>query len=45
MKITVPEGFIKHREEKSQQYNQRGRTERKFFMDLDAILIFLHLSP
>ena len=43
MKITVPEGFIKHREEKSQQYNQRGRTDRKFFMDLDAEILEWHL--
>ena len=43
MKITVPEGFIKYREEKSQQYNQRGRTDRKFFMDLDAEILEWHL--
>ena len=38
MKITVKQEFIDYRTEKSQQYNQRGRSDRKFLMDLDAEL-------
>ena len=37
--ITVNSNFLKHREEKFNQYNQRGRTDRKFLMDLDAELL------
>lgn len=37
--ITVNQNFLKHREEKFNQYNQRGRTDRKFLMDLDAELL------
>ena len=34
--IEVTQDFINHRTEKSKIYNPRGRTERKFLMDLDA---------
>jgi len=36
--IEVTQEFIDHRTEKQGQYNQRGRTDRKFLMDLDAEL-------
>ena len=39
MKITVPEEFIWHRAEKMKLYNQRGRTDRKFAMDIDCEII------
>ena len=38
MKLKVKPDFIEYRTEKSKQYNQRGRTNRKFLMDLDAEL-------
>ncbi len=38
MILTVPEDFITYRAEKAKQYNQRGRTERKFLMDIDCEL-------
>ena len=34
--IKVTQDFIDHRESKRELYNQRGRTDRKFLMDLDA---------
>ena len=40
--LVVSDGFIKHRSEKFEQYNQRGRTARKFLMDLDAELLEYH---
>lgn len=36
MKIEVTQEFIDYRTDKSQIYNQRGRSDRKFLMDLDA---------
>ena len=36
MIIKITESFISHRTDKSKQYNQRGRTDRRFLMDLDA---------
>ena len=38
MKLIVKPEFIEHRAEKALQYNQRGRSDRKFLMDLDAEL-------
>ena len=38
MKIKVTQDFIDYRTDKSQIYNQRGRSDRKFLMDLDAEL-------
>ena len=40
--IEVCDKFIEHRSEKKEQYNQRGRTDRKFLMDLDAELLEFH---
>ena len=39
MKITVPEGFIKHRDECFETYNQRGRSDRVFKMNIDAEIL------
>lgn len=36
MEIKVLKEFIDYRSEKAEQYNQRGRTDRRFLMDLDA---------
>ena len=36
MTIEVTQDFIDYRAEKAEQYNQRGRSDRKFLMDLDA---------
>ena len=36
MKIKVTQDFIDYRTDKSQIYNQRGRSDRKFLMDHDA---------
>ena len=38
MHIKVTEEFINYRTDKRHLYNQRGRTDRKFLMDLDAEL-------
>ena len=38
MKLTVKPEFIEYRSKKAQEYNQRGRSDRKFLMDLDAEL-------
>ena len=38
MKLKVTEDFINYRTDKRHLYNQRGRTDRKFLMDLDAEL-------
>ena len=37
--LKVGKDFLAHRAEKFEQYNQRGRTDRKFLMDLDAELL------
>ena len=37
--ILVTDEFLEHREEKRQIYNKRGRSDRKFLMDLDAELL------
>ena len=42
MIIKVTPEFISHRTDKSQEYNQRGRSDRKFLMDLDAELYEHH---
>ena len=39
MQIEVTQDFLDHRAVKHDQYNQRGRSERKFLMDLDAELL------
>ena len=39
MKILVPEEFIWYRSQKAKQYNQRGRTDRAFLMDIDCELL------
>ena len=36
MKIKVTQKFIDHRTDKAAIYNQRGRSDRQFLMDLDA---------
>ena len=36
MKIKVTQKFIDHRTDKAGIYNQRGRSDRQFLMDLDA---------
>ena len=38
-KIVVTEDFIEHRHEKLGIYNPRGRTDRKFKMDIDCELL------
>ena len=37
--LTVTVEFLDHRAEKFEQYNQRGRSDKKFLMDLDAELL------
>ena len=37
--IVVLQDFIDYRTEKQQQYNPRGRSERKFLMDIDCELL------
>ena len=37
--IVVTQEFIEYRHEKVNQYNQRGRTDRKFQMDIDCELL------
>ena len=39
MQIEVTQDFLDHRAVKYDQYNQRGRSEHKFLMDLDAELL------
>ena len=38
MKINVTQKFIQYRAEKFEQYNQRGRTDKRFLMDIDCEL-------
>lgn len=41
--IDVTPEFISHRADKQQLYNQRGRTDRKFLMDLDCEIYEWHM--
>ena len=43
MEIVVTQDFISHRDYKATLYNQRGRSDRKFYMDLDAEILEHHM--
>ena len=43
MKIRINQDFLDRRAEKKELYNQRGRTDRKFLMDLDAEVYEWHM--
>ena len=43
LSIEVTEEFLEHRAAKAALYNQRGRTDRQFLMDLDAEIYEWHM--